>query len=126
MPDNRYFLAGDLFANSTAGIIVALCCAGLIDPSWSMWVAMFVAMAIGMILAMLLAVLVFMRFFGAMEVMLPVMLSGMWAGMIVGMRAAMGELPTMDAALYGLLTGLVVIGFCWAVNGRLRGHWQHE
>ncbi|MEE8059570.1 MAG: hypothetical protein V3T17_17310, partial [Pseudomonadales bacterium] len=107
-------------------VLTALCCFYLIDPGWSMLIAMCVAMAIGMLVAMVSALLVFMRYFGAMEVMLPTMLSGMWAGMIVGMRAAMGELALMDACLYGLLTGLVVISLCWAVNSRLQGKWHHE
>ncbi len=126
MPQRWYFLIGDLLANSTAGVLVALCCCGLIDTGWPMLLAMFVAMLIGMVGAMLLALGIFMRFFGAMEIMLPIMLSGMWAGMIVGMRAAMAELPMMDAALIGLLTGLAVISLCWAVNGRLQGQWHHE
>lgn len=121
MPLRWYFIIGDLIANCATGFIVALFCSWLIDPGWSMLIAMIVAMAIGMFLSMLLAILLFMRFFGAMEVMIPTMLSGMWAGMIVGMRAAMEVLNTVDAALLGLLTGLAVIALCWSVNGRLQG-----
>ena len=121
MPRRWYFLVGDLVANCTTGVIVALLCNWLIEPSWSMLIAMVVAMVLGMLLAMLLAVLLFMRFFGAMEVMVPTMLSGMGAGMIVGMRAAMGALNQADAALLGLLTGLAVIALCWSANSRLQG-----
>ncbi len=126
MPQSWYFLTGDLVANCTTAMIVALCCYSMIDSSWPMLIAMLTSMILGMILSMIIALLLFMRFFGAMEVMLPVMLSGMWAGMIVGMRAAMAPLSLMDSCLYGLLTGLAVIALCWAANSRLQGKWHHE
>lgn len=126
MPQNRFFLIGDLVANLSVAVFVALCCHWLIDSSWSMFAAMIIAMAIGMIVSMLAAVVLFMRFFGAMEIMLPVMLSGMWAGMIVGMRAAMSPLTTLDSCLYGLLTGLAIIALCWAANSRLQGVYPGE
>lgn len=121
MPRSWFFALGDLAANLLAGLVAALLCHWLIDPGWNMFIAMLIAMLLGMFSAMLLALLLLMRYFGAMEVMLPTMLTGMLAGMWVGMRAAMGPLSDMDAAAYGLLCGLVVIGFCWAANGELRG-----
>ena len=126
MPQNSYFLFGDIAANCLVAILAALCCSWLIDSSWSMLVAMLIAMPLGMLIAMVLALGVLMRFFGAMEVMLPTMQSGMWAGMIVGMRSAMGPLPTIDAILYGALIGVVVVGLCWAFNSRLRGSAYHN
>lgn len=121
MPRSWYFALGDLAANSLAGLFAALICHWLIEPSWNMFIAMLIAMLVGMFTAMLLATLFLMRFFGAMEVMLPTMITGMLAGMWVGMRAAMGALTTIDASVYGILCGLLVIAMCWAVNSELRG-----
>lgn len=121
MPKDKYFLYGDIVANCLVGVVAALCCNWLIDSSWSMLPAMIIAMALGMLVAMVLSLAFLMRFFGAMEVMLPTMLSGMWAGMIVGMRAAMVPLATIDAIIYGALTGLAIIALCWALNSRLQG-----
>ncbi|WP_145999153.1 hypothetical protein [Oceanicoccus sp. KOV_DT_Chl] len=123
MPNTTYFILGDLLANGLTGIIVAMCCYGLFDQSWSMFSAMIIAMILGMVLSMILALTIFMRFFGAMEVMLPTMITGMWAGMIVGMRGAMHPLTMMDSILYGLFTGLIVVSLCWAINAKLQGNY---
>ena len=121
MPKRWYLSVGDLRAGSLSGLVAALCCTLLIDSQWSMLPAMIIAMVVGMVASMVLALLLLMRFFGAMEVMIPTMLAGMYAGMIVGMRAAMSDLATVDACLYGALTGLVTVALCWLVNGRLQG-----
>ena len=36
MPENKYFLIGDLFANVLVGALAALCCVWLIDTDWAM------------------------------------------------------------------------------------------
>ncbi len=120
MPDTRYFLLGDLLANATTGLIVALCTFHIFTPSWSMFPAMLLGMVLGMVIAMVLAVAIFMRFFGAMEIMLPTMLGGMGVGMIVAMRASMGHLALLDACVYGILFALLVLSLCWALNTHLR------
>ena len=121
MPDNRYFIFGDLLANTLVGLLAALLSHGLIDVGWWMPIAMIVAMLLGMATALLLDLVLLLRFFGAMEVMLPTMLSGMTAGMWVGMRTAMAPLATLDAAAYGVLCGLLVIALCWTANSQLKG-----
>ena len=126
MPKRWYFIFGDLLSGILVGIAAALCCNALIDSQWSMLPAMLIAMLMGMFVSMLMALLLLMRFFGAMEVMIPTMLAGMYAGMIVGMRAAMAELGTADACLYGALTGLVTVVLCWLANSRLRGEVAHD
>jgi hypothetical protein len=121
MPNSRYFIFGDILANSAAALISALVCFWLIPHSLSMLVAMMLSMVLGMFIAMVLALAVLMRYFGAMEIMLPTMISAMIAGMAVGMRITMGELTPLDACIYAVLIGLTVNATCWAVNSRLRG-----
>lgn len=121
MPTSRYFLIGDLLSNALCGLAAALFCLWWIDSSWSMLPAMLVGMALGMVATMVLDFAVLMRYFGAMEIMVPTMLSGMLAGMWVGMRAAMSPLMLMDAIVFGVLCGLVVIALCWAANSQLGG-----
>ena len=126
MPKQWYFIFGDLLSGVLAGVVVALCCNSLIDTEWSMLPAMLIAMLMGMLISMMMALLILMRFFGAMEVMIPTMLVGMYAGMVVGMRAAMHELPNIDACLYGALTGIATVVLCWLVNSRLLGEVNHD
>lgn len=121
MPSSRYFMFGDLLSNALCGLVAALFCLWWIDSNWSMLPAMLVGMVLGMFAAMVLDFAVLMRYFGAMEVMLPTMLTGMLAGMWVGMRAAMAPLMLIDAIIYGVMCGLVVIALCWTANNQLGG-----
>lgn len=124
MPQDNYFIFGDIISNTLAGLTAALLVYWLIDESWPVVIAMPVAMFLGMVIAMMMALLVFARFFGAMEVMLPVMVSGMLAAMIAGMRLSMGNISVVDVCIYGILIGLLVNCLCWAVNSKLQGK-QH-
>lgn len=126
MPQQTYFIVGDLACNLLCGLVAALLCNWIISPQWLMPVAMVVGMLVGMVVAMVLGTGILMRYFGAMEVMLPTLLSGMLAGMWVGMRAAMAPLPTMDAAVFGALLGITVVALCWVANNQLRGKQHRE
>lgn len=119
METRPYFVAGDLFANATAGALVGLFMAWLFDPGWNMFAAMVLGMAIGMLLSLPLAI-VLGAFFGAMEVMLPVMTSGMVAGMVVSMAASMGEVGLAWGAQLGGCSGVVVMIGTYLANAAIR------
>lgn len=125
MPDNRFFIFGDLISNMLCGVIAALIARGVIDEGWSMLPAMAVGMILGMVAAMMLNVLILMRSFGAMEIMLPCMLGGMLSGMWMGMRASMSPIALLDVITLGLLIGITTVALCWAANARLRGKTPH-
>lgn len=125
MPDDRFFIVGDLFSNILCAAIAALIAYGIIDSDWAMLPAMLVGMLTGMGATLILAVLILMRSFGAMEIMLPTMLAGMVSGMWVAMRAAMQPLTLLDALAYGILIGIATLALCWTANAQLKGRQPH-
>lgn len=120
MDTRIYFTLGDLAANITTGVIVALFICLIVGPAWNMMIAMFIAMALGMALALPVSI-PFLYFFGAMEVMVPSMLTGMVSGMVVGMWGAMEEVSYASAAVAGGVSGLLTINGVWLANQQLRG-----
>ena len=120
MDSRIYFTLGDLAANITTGIVVALAICLMVGPSWNMLIAMFIAMALGMALALPVSI-PFLYFFGAMEVMVPTMLTGMVSGMVVGMWGAMEAITYSRAAIAGAVSGLVTINGVWLANLQLSG-----
>ncbi|MCP4904858.1 MAG: hypothetical protein GY910_07745 [bacterium] len=124
METRPYFVLGDLFANSLAGVLVGLAVAALFGPGWNMILAMFVGMALGMVVSLPVA-LPLGALFGAMEVMIPVMTTGMVTGMVVSMSATMATmaepLSLGRGAALGLYCGLGTLAACYVANLWIRG-----
>lgn len=120
MDRRKFYVVGDLVANVTIGVIVALATWLIVGPNWNMWLSMISMTALGMVLGLVL----FFPFsikLGAHETMIPAMYTGMWAGMFVGMIAAMMPLTMRHAAELGAMVGGAEILFIWIVNTLLRG-----
>lgn len=107
-------------SNALTGMGAAWLATAMVDPSWSMPVAMLAGMFTGMGLA-LLVMPVLVGLFGAMEVMLPVMLTAMLAGMVFGMAGAMAVPATPMVLLGGGLLGILVLLLTYAVDAGLHG-----
>ena len=120
MDHRLYFIFGDLVSNIAVGVLAALSAAALVGPGWNMFMAMVammpLAMALGLFLSLALGIL-----FGAMEIMVPAMLTGMFSGMFSGMWLTMTDVPMMQLACLGAITGFAVTCIIWFVNGRMRG-----
>lgn len=115
-----YFIAGDILANGFTGMAAAWLASAMVDPSWSMPVAMLAGMFIATGFALILMPL-FVGLFGAMEVMLPVMLGAMLAGMVFGMAHNMQEMTTALVLSGGAALGILALLFSYGVDARLHG-----
>ena len=120
MDHRLYFIVGDLVSNISIGILTAVFAVLLIDTGWNMFIAMVVMMALAMILGLFLS-LALSIWFGAMEIMVPGMLTGMISGMLSAMWLAMTQVPVVQLACLGAITGFVVTCIIWLVNTCLRG-----